>query len=147
MPALFDYTEHLVPNIPNRQALNEHLSVAVAVVLILLYGANLVYSLITHRDVFSQDDEGDPAGDASAKQQHDMAEAWPLWKAIGVLVAATLVVAWEAELVSGALDATSETLGLTPFFLGVIPLAVIGNAAEYISAVYFARKNQMGMVT
>ena len=52
----------------------------------------------------------------------------------------------EAELVSGALEATSESLGLSPFFLGVTVLAVVGNAAEYVSAVYFARRDRMGLV-
>ncbi|MEO7599684.1 MAG: calcium/proton exchanger, partial [Opitutus sp.] len=55
-------------------------------------------------------------------------------------------IAVEAELVSGALEATATRLSLSPFFLGITVLAVVGNAAEYAAAVYFARKNQMGMV-
>ncbi|HEU4563490.1 MAG TPA: hypothetical protein VFS05_02535, partial [Gemmatimonadaceae bacterium] len=50
------------------------------------------------------------------------------------------------ELVSGALEATAGQLGLTTFFLGLVVLAVVGNAAEYLSAVYFARRDQMGLV-
>lgn len=37
-------------------------------------------------------------------------------------------------------------LGLSTFFLGIVVLAVVGNAAEYLSAVYFARQDQMGLV-
>jgi Ca2+:H+ antiporter len=62
-----------------------------------------------------------------------------------VLLGATALVAVEAELISGGLEATGERLGLSPFFLGVVVLAVVGNIAEYISAVYFARKDQMGL--
>lgn len=78
-------------------------------------------------------------------QKSETAE-WSFWTAMGILVAATVGVAVEAELVSGALEATSEQLGLTTFFLGIIVLPLIGNAAEYFSVVYFARKNQMGLV-
>src|SRR5262249_23388618 len=55
-------------------------------------------------------------------------------------------IALEAELVSHALEDASAALGLSTFFLGIIVLAVVGNAAEYISAVYFARKDRMGLV-
>ena len=114
--------------------LDERLSLGVAAVLIVVYAANLVYTLITHRDVFAFDEH---AGVASA---------WPLWKALAVLVGATVATALMAELVSGALTATASALGVSTFFLGVVVLAVIGNAAEYLSAVYFARKGQMGLV-
>jgi Ca2+:H+ antiporter len=70
---------------------------------------------------------------------------WPMWKTLGILVGATIVTAIEAELVSGALEATSTSLGVTTFFLGVTVLAVVGNAAEYVSAVYFARQNRMDL--
>ena len=63
-----------------------------------------------------------------------------------VLSAATAAVAVEAELVSGALEPTAERLGLSLFFLGVIVLPLVGNAAEYASALYFARQDRMGLV-
>lgn len=146
VPALFDLTEQMAPGHPNRVLLDERMSFAVAIVLIVVYAANLVYSLVTHKDVFAVgEDEGADAGDGDVV--HSAAHtAWPIWQSIGVLVAATCAIAWEAEMVSGALEATAESVGLTPFFLGIIPLAVIGNAAEYISAVYFARQNKMGLV-
>ena len=140
LPALFDYTERGVragPALSDAavRALDERLSLGASVVLIGLYAANIVYTLVTHRGVFAVDEEEGAA-------EH----AWPLWRSVGVLVAATAVIAWEAELVSGALEATAELLGLTTFFLGIIVLAVIGNAAEYLSAVYFARQDRMDLV-
>jgi Ca2+:H+ antiporter len=68
---------------------------------------------------------------------------WPLWKSIGILLVATAVTALEAELISDALEASASQIGVSPFFLGVIVLAIVGNAAEYLSAVYFAHKGQM----
>jgi len=130
LPALFDYTER---GVPGRQLLDERLSLGVSVVLIAVYLANLGYTLLTHRDVFALEEE--PGG-----------PAWPAWKAVGVLVGATAVISLEAELASGALEQTAVHLGLSTFFLGIIPLAVVGNAAEYISAVYFARQDRMGLV-
>ncbi|HEU5014801.1 MAG TPA: calcium/proton exchanger [Roseiflexaceae bacterium] len=134
LPALFNYTEQSRA-VADASQLDEYLSLGVSVVLIIVYIANLVYTLFTHSDVFAADeDEGEQHAD------------WSLWKAIGVLVGATVVTAIEAELVSGALEATADKLGLTPFFLGVVVLAIIGNAAEYVSAMYFARQNRMGIV-
>jgi Ca2+:H+ antiporter len=105
----------------------------VAVVLIIVYFANLAYTLYTHRDVF-------------AFEEHPhQGEPWPLWQSIAVLLGATVLTALMSELVSGALEASADTLGVTTFFLGIIVLALIGNAAEYLSAVYFARQGRMGL--
>ena len=134
VPAFFNYTERSLLNAPNTGQFDEALSLSVAVVLILVYVSNLVYTLVTHRDVFSRREEGEERAE------------WSLWRALGVLLGATALTALEAELVSGALKATASSLGLTTFFLGITVLAVIGNAAEYISAAYFARQNQMGLV-
>ena len=138
LPALFNYTERGFTNPATASALDEKLSLGVSVVLIAVYLANLVYTLITHRDVFK-----------SAKKEKDEDEdekQWSTWMAIGVLVIGTALTAWEAEIVSGELRAASATLGLSTFFLGVIVLAIIGNAAEYVAAIYFARQNQMTTV-
>ena len=137
-PALFDYTERGMSGVVHATELDEKLSLGVAVVLILVYIANLVYSLVTHRDVFSDCDES-----RVPEITHDI---WPLGKTIGILIGATIITAIEAELVSGALEETSAAIGVTTFFLGVTVLAVVGNAAEYVSAVYFARKDRMDLV-
>ena len=140
LPALFDYTERGVLRDPNTAALDEHLSLGVAVVLIIVYVGNLIYTLVTHRDLFAR------ASAYSEEAEPELAAPWPLKRAILVLAGATILTAVEAELVSNTVEVTATRLGLTPFFLGVIVLAVVGNAAEYISAVYFARRGQMGLV-
>ena len=140
LPALFDYTERGVLRDPNTAALDEHLSLGVAVVLIIVYVGNLIYTLVTHRDLFAR------ASAYSEEAEPEVAAPWPLRRAILILAGATILTAVEAELVSNTVEATATRLGLTPFFLCVIVLAVVGNAAEYISAVYFARRGQMGLV-
>ena len=137
VPALFNYTERGIFASTDVTTLDEKLSLSVAVVLIVIYAANLVYTLVTHRDVFAHDEPADA---------HEGGEAWPLWRAIAVLVAATAATAWMAQLVSGALEATAKAIGVSTFFLGVVVLAVVGNAAEYFSSIYFARQGRMGLV-
>lgn len=133
VPAVFDVTERGI-NSARATWLDERLSLAVSVVLILLYIGNLVYTFITHRDVFRR------------PEQEEEKPEWPLWKGIAVLVGGSVLVAFESELVSKGLVPTAQKLGLSEFFLGITVLAVVGNAAEYISAVYFARRNRMGLV-
>jgi Ca2+:H+ antiporter len=146
MPALFSFTERRAvgPNLAGD--LDERLSLGVSVVLLLVYGANLVYTFVTHRDVFAAEEDGEGEGEgesASGGSGATTGASWPIWKSVAVLVGATAFVAWEAEIVSGALTSTASSLGVTSFFLGVIVLAVIGNVSEYLAAVYFARQNRM----
>lgn len=136
LPALFDYTERGIFAAPNAGQRDEALSLGVAVVLIIVYIANLIYTLVTHRDVFEFQE-----GEFSTHRA-----PWPVWQSLAVLLLGTALTAWEAELVSGALVPTSARLGVSHFFLGVIVLAVVGNAAEYVAAIYFARKDKMGLV-
>ena len=133
LPAMFDYAERSLATQARAHVLDERVSLGVSVVLILVYVANLFYTLVTHRDVFASTEEtGTPA--------------WSLAKALTVLGVATVAVAVEAELVSSALEPTAAQLRLTQFFLGVIVLPLVGNAAEYASALYFAQRDRMGLV-
>jgi Ca2+:H+ antiporter len=141
LPALFDYTERSLVSAERASSLDERLSLAVSVVLIALYLANLVYTLFTHRDVFSS-----AGGEEQGAAMNDGGTQWPVWLALGVLVVATAITAWQSEIVAGELEFAAGALGVSTFFLGVVVLAVIGNAAEYVAAVYFARRDQMTLV-
>ena len=133
IPALFDYTQRgLLPN-QSAEAADERLSLGVSVVLILVYVGNLFYTLVTHRDVF---DVSEPEGKAQ----------WSLSRSLAVLVAATAAVAIEADLVSNGFETAATQLGISVFFMGVIVFPLVGNAAEYVAAVYFARRDRMGLV-
>ena len=133
MPAVFDITAHS-SLAPSQLALSdEELSLGVSVVLLLLYGGNLAYTLVTHRDVFASEEE---------RGQAD----WSLALSLGVLFGASALVAIEAEIVSGALESTAQGLHLSPLFLGVIVLALVGTGGDLIAAVFFARQDKMGLV-
>jgi Ca2+:H+ antiporter len=138
LPAFFDYAVKSSGRTV-RLLVDERLSLAVSVVLIVVYIANLIYTLVTHKSVFEFHE------DAGRGDDDDSAAAWPLWISLAVLAAGTAATALEAEMVAGALASTATTLGLSEFFLGVIVLAVVGNAAEYFSAAYFARQGRMGL--
>lgn len=133
LPAIFDYTERGLAAAQQTRALDEQLSLGVAVVLILAYIGNIIYTLVTHRDIFG----------GSEEQGHAI---WSLRRSLAVLIAATVAVALEADLVSGALEESAGALGLSTFFLGIIVLPLVGNAAEYFSAIYFARQDKMDLV-
>lgn len=133
IPALFDYTERGLFAVSNPGVLDERLSLGVSAVLILIYGANLFYTLLTHRDVF-------------ALREEKGVRKWSLMKSLAVLAGATAVVAAEAELISGAIETAGRGLGLSTFFLGIIVLPLAGNAPEYFAAIYFARQDRMGLV-
>ena len=133
LPAVFDLTERAAAPEANISLMDERLSLGVSVVLLLLYAANLIYTLITHRDVF--------AGDAPSGKAE-----WGVPRALAVMMAGTGLIALEAELASAALEATSTQLGLSPVFMGVVVLALVGTAADLFAAVVFARQDRMDIV-
>lgn len=133
LPALFDYTERHLFSMANPTGLDEKLSISVSVVLILVYAANLIYTLVTRRDVFTS-------------RQADAESTWPLWRSLAILIGGTALVAVQSNLVAGSLQATANRLALSSLFIGVIVLAIIGNAADLLAAVYFARQDRMGLV-
>ncbi len=138
LPAIFNLATGARQN-SSQHALgvsDEALSLAVSVVLLLLYGGNLVFTLVTHRDVFSSGEEEE--GGDKAK--------WSLTKSLIVLVAATVAIAFGAEIVSNALQATAQKLGIPLLFMGVIPLALIGTSSDLFAAVVFGRQDRMGLV-
>ncbi|MBE9159971.1 calcium/proton exchanger [Nodosilinea sp. LEGE 06152] len=118
------------------------LSLTVAAVMILVYGLTLLFSLKTHSylyDVGVSDLEG-----SHGEGEHG-GEKPNLWLWIGVLLAATIGVAIESEIFVGAVEETANSLGLTDLFTGVILLPLVGGAAEYVTAVRMAVKNNMDL--
>ncbi len=109
----------------------EFVSVSVAAVLIFLYISALVFTLLTHQHLFH-------VPDPTAQEP-----AWSTFRAVAVLLASALMVGVEAELLTRALEPTIVLLGVSPLFIGLFVIAIIGNAAEHASAVLFALKNRM----
>lgn len=123
------------------------LSSAVAVVLILVYGLTLLFSMKTHTylyDVGLAGMEADELAEANlAPDEGSEPVNLKLW--IAVLLACTLMVAVESELLVDSLEEATAGLGLTALFTGVILVPIIGNAAEHTTAVTVAMKNKMDL--
>ena len=112
------------------------LSVGVSVILLVSYAAGLVFSLKTHKSLFNPShDEEDHGG-----------EPWTVRRSVLMLAGAGVAVGpVMSEILVSSITEASESLGLSPFFVGVIVVAVVGNAAEHWVSVYFAVKNKIGL--
>ena len=110
-----------------------HMSEAVAVILLLTYACSLLFTLKTHRRLFG--------GEAHPLE----GPVWPVGKAVLILGAATVGVAVESELLVHAATEATEAMGLSPMFLGLIVIPIIGNAAEHAAAVVLSRKGQIDL--
>lgn len=120
------------------------LSLAIAVVLFLTYIATLIFSLVTHRSLFAGEaNQTDVAERELQSEEH--AATWGMKRAAIFLAATTALVALMSEFLVGAIEQARARLGLTEVFVGVIVVAIIGNAAEHSSAVLMARRNKMDL--
>ena len=139
LPTMVIYTSDGV-----EQAAIANLSTTVAVVLIVVYGLTLLFSLKTHSHLYDVGlanlEEATPTTVESPTPDKPNLRLW-----LGVLLAATVGVAVESELFVGVVEEATKGLGLTPLFTGVILLPLIGGAAEYVTAVSVAIKNNMDL--
>jgi Ca2+:H+ antiporter len=136
LPALFDLTERYVRAVPNARDVDESLSIAVSVVLILAYAANVIHTIVTQRNVLD-------TGETEAEQEEPSNDRWSMSKSLMVLLGATLLVALESELLSHSVEHAAARINLTPFFVGITVLPLVGNAAEYFTAIHFAGRGRM----
>jgi Ca2+:H+ antiporter len=112
----------------------EHLSLAVAIVLIVSYLAGLVFSLRTHRDVFN------PTYPPEAGHT-----PWSMRRSVIALAIAGVAVGLMSEILVSSIADAAKSIGLSEFFIGAIVVAIVGNVAEHWVAVYVARKDQMDL--
>jgi Ca2+/Na+ antiporter len=70
---------------------------------------------------------------------------WSLRRALGSLLVASLLAAWMSEILVGAAEGTGEALGMSPVFIGIVFLAIVGGAAESSSAIAMALKNKVDL--
>ncbi len=138
MPAIFELVEGKGLPAPGAETVNygptvEHLSLAVAVVLIATYVAGLFFSLKTHRALFNPEyEEEDTWG-------------WSTRKSVLALAGAGVLVGLMSEVLVGSIEEASHAVGLSEFFIGVIVVAIVGNAAEHWVAVLVAMKDKMDL--
>lgn len=133
LPAVFHHLVH-----PSIQ-LERSLSVEIAVVLLVCYALSLLFSLHTHKQLFT----GDAAAAAEVASPDHV--SWPLSRSLGVLGVATALIAWISEVLVGSIAQAAHAFGMSSLFVGIIVVAVIGNAAEHSTAILVARKNRMDL--
>ena len=129
MPAVFDLVVY--GSLERDTPLIQNLSLATAGVLIATYLASFLFSFRTHKHLFK------------VEEQHtaNMSRA----SAMVLLIGATLLIAWASEVLVAQIEGATKALGMTKFFVGMIVVAVVGNAAEHSAAVVAARKNKMDL--
>lgn len=127
IPAIFTHT---VPE----KLLNtryEGLSVVVAVIMFAIYLLSLFFSFYTHKDLYSVD------------HSQESSPKWSLTKSIAILIGSTVLIGLESDLFVAAVEPMTKSVGLSEFFVGIILVPIIGNAAEHSTAIVMAYKNKM----
>jgi Ca2+:H+ antiporter len=130
VPAIFHQTAADQGDIIERE-----LSLEIAIVLFGIYVLSLIFSLKTHRHLY--------LGENPSTGEDD--RPWRKQTAMIVLALATVATGIMSEVLVGALVPAAESLGMTQIFVGVILVALVGNAAEHSTAVLVARKNHMDL--
>jgi Ca2+:H+ antiporter len=127
------------------------MSLAVAAILLVVYILSLVFTLVTHKNLFQEERSKEfasrdaAAAEAPSAEPESEAPEWSKGQAIGILAAVTIVLAVVSETLTDALDPAAEALGLSPIFSGLILLAIVGNAAETMNSIRFAMANKMDL--
>jgi len=140
MPAIFELVAGDGLPSPTAKAVRlpgelEALSVGASLILLASYGGGLLFSLRTHRDLFNPE---------HAAEDH-VGEPWSVRRAVTMLAIAGVAVGVMSEILVGSITEAAEDIGLSPFFVGVIVVAIVGNAAEHWVAIYFALRDKMDL--
>ena len=133
IPTLFYYLPEAPEGPADTTRRVNYLSEEIAVVLMAVYGFYLWFSLRTHSDLFRGEER-----ESDAREAH-----WSVATAIGALLAATVAVAFLSEWLVGAIEPAAHSLGMNGIFVGVVVVAIVGNAAEHFSAVMMAWEDRM----
>ncbi len=115
----------------------ETMSFVIAIVLLGTYVAGLLFSLRTHRSLFN------PTHSDDGEHAHE--DAWPVRRSVITLAIAGVAVGLMSEILVGSIQEASEGIGISEFFVGLIVVAIVGNAAEHWVAIYFAAKDKMDL--
>ena len=115
----------------------EEVSLAVAALLMLCYILSLWFSLKTHKHLY--------IGGKHAGEPEENGKGWDTKKSIIVLLIATIGVAFMSEMLVGVIEHVAEAAHMSQFFIGVILIPLIGNAAEHLTAVTVAAKDKMDL--
>ncbi|MFI5218076.1 MAG: calcium/proton exchanger [Bacteroidia bacterium] len=113
------------------------LNIGLAVILLITYILYLVFMIKTHPDFFTSSEKADET------EMHE--EHWSVKRAVISLIVASALAAWMSEVLVGSAEETGKALGMSTTFIGIIILAIVGGAAESLSAISMAAKNKMDL--
>jgi Ca2+:H+ antiporter len=134
-PAIFHFSFHLTD-----QHISEHvagMSIGTSLVLLAVYGLGLIFTLRTHRHIFS------PTPAQSPEDPIGAGHGWSVRKSVLALIVASVLVALVAELLVGSVESVAASMRWNEIFVGVILLAIFGNAAEHSTSLMLAYRNDM----
>jgi Ca2+:H+ antiporter len=139
MPAIFELSVGRGLPPPGSEAIDydpkvEHLSLFVSIILMCTYIAGLYFSLRTHRDLFNP-----------PRDKEEEGEVWTVRRSVVMLAIAGVAVGGMSEILVGSISEAAKSIGLSEFFIGVIVVAIVGNAAEHWVAVLVAMKDKMDL--
>ncbi len=127
VPAIFFHSS----DSPRRE-----ISLEIAAILFIVYVLSLVFSLRTHKHLL---------GEHTPDDAGHIGPHWSVKKSVGVLAGVTVTIAIISEVLTGSVEETAKMMKLSDVFAGVILLATVGNLAQLINAVRFARKDNMDL--
>ncbi|WP_096464608.1 calcium/proton exchanger [Aneurinibacillus soli] len=110
------------------------LSLMISGLLIVSYILWLIFSMITHKDVLSDENASDEEEGA----------IWSKGVSVLILLVATVFVAITSEWLVHSIEAVAKSLGWSEIFVGAFVIAIVGNAAEHSAAIFLAMKNKIG---
>lgn len=132
LPAAFESVE-------GTTVMLHRLSISMSLVLLVVYGLYLVFSLITHPELFR-------SSDTPEKAMPEKEETPPsVVRALAILAVATVGTAWMSEIMVGSIEPMVHEFGLSDVFVGAFVVAILGNAAEHATAITAALKNRMDL--
>jgi Ca2+:H+ antiporter len=132
-PGAFERVFTAAEHLPQVHSLN----VRLALMLMAVYALYLYFMLGTHAEEF--------AGEAEGGHGHGEGPAWSMTRSLGTLVGASVLAAWMSEILVGAAEGTGEALGMSQTFIGMIIVAVVGGAAESLSAITAGARNKLDL--
>lgn len=117
----------------------EELSLTTAAAMIVLYLLFVVYTLR------SCTEKNSIRCDAVTAREALPVHSWGAGHATFVMALSMAGIAIMSELLVASVEAVTDTLGLTPFFVGIIIVPIIGNVAEHLVSVQAARQDKMDL--
>lgn len=134
VPFFFELVE---PDVKGGTSIQEF-SLILAIILVALYVVGLIFSLITHRDIFDDKDDDDD-------DEEEETASWSFKKSLLVMIGATVFVAIMSETLVATVETAAEQFHLGEAFVGIILIPILGNVAEHASAIMMAYKGKLNI--